>query len=77
MDYSNYSITGDISKADAWLAYSDQESVVKEWIIPNKIYPLIKLKDNSTDEEEIYILSEDGTLSLYYLCHKGDYIKVN
>ncbi len=75
MDYQNYTVTNDISKATYWMSYSDQKSCVKDYIVPNKKYPLIKQKDNLTDEEDYFILSEDGVLSQYYMCHAGDFIK--
>lgn len=68
-----YTITNDISKATAWLSDYDPDSVVKEYIIPNKAYELFKLKDD-LGEEEYFIKGEDGCLSMYYLCYKGDYI---
>jgi len=76
MDYQNYTVTNDISKANAWVSFPDETSCVKDFIIPNKIYPLIKQIDNSIDEEDYYILTEDGVLSMYYMCHAGNFVIV-
>lgn len=72
-DYQDYIVTDDILKATAWLSLPDPESVVKDYIIPNKIYELLKQKDD-IDMEEIYILDEEGYYTMYYLCHKGLFI---
>jgi len=69
----NYTITNDISKATAWLSDYDPDSVVKDYIIPNKIYKLFKLQDDLNDEES-FIKSEDGYYSQYFICHNGDFI---
>ena len=65
MELSNYTITDNIEEATAWIAYHDNDSVVKELIIPNKIYELI---------DHDFILSEDMNLTTYWMCHKGDFI---
>jgi hypothetical protein len=62
-----YTVTNDISKATAWIAYPDENSCVKEFIKPNKKYKLIR-------DGEYFIKGEDGCMSMYYLCHKGDFI---
>lgn len=61
----DYIITDDISKATHYLAYPDETSIVKDFIIPGKAYELI---------DHDYILSEDGCLTTYWMCHKGDFI---
>lgn len=66
-------VTNDICNATHWKAKVDPESCVKEFIIPNKEYKLIK-HDNGFDQEEYFIKSEDGNLSMYYMCHQGDFI---
>ncbi len=72
----NYTVTEDISKATHWLAHKDSNSCVKEFIIPEKVYPLIKY-DDGFNEEESFIKAEDGSLSMYFMCHKGDFIISN
>lgn len=75
-----YEITDDISKANYWISYPDEESCVKEWIIPGKKYELIKIAEQWDDgirEEEYFIKSEDGFYSMYYICHKGDFVVQN
>ncbi len=71
----SYTTTEDISEATAWVSYEDNVSPVKEFIIPNKMYKLIKQIDPFTEEEEYFIESEDGYLSMYYLSHAGAFIK--
>lgn len=75
MELSNYTVTNDISEATAWLSLPDPQSVVKDYITPNKLYEIIKIKDQETEEDEFYIESEDGFNSMYYACHKGIFIK--
>lgn len=76
VDYQNCIIVSNISDASHWLSKPDPTSVVKDYIIPNKMYELIKFKDGFDDENEIFILSEDGYYSTYYLTHKGQFIKI-
>jgi hypothetical protein len=64
---SNYTITEDIFKATHWLSKPDENSCIKEFIIPNKMYELIN---------HDLILSEDGNLTTYWMTHKGDFIIV-
>jgi len=66
--------TNSIENATHWMARADEDSVVKDYIIPDKAYELIKQKDPMTDEEEIFIRSEDDNLSMYYMCHAGDFV---
>jgi hypothetical protein len=66
-------VTDDINEATHWVAKLDPESSVKEFIIPNKEYKLIK-HDDGFEYQEYFIKGEDGNLSMYYLLHKGDYI---
>jgi hypothetical protein len=70
---NNPIVTENINDATHWVAEYDPESCVKDFIIPNKEYPLIKY-DNGFDQEDIFIESEDGLLSMYYFCHKGNFI---
>jgi hypothetical protein len=65
MELSDYVITEDISEATAWVSELDENSIVKEFIIPNKIYKLYG----------DLIESEDGYLSTYYMTYKGYFIK--
>lgn len=72
-----YTVTNDIKKATHWMSKPDVKSCVKEFIIPNKAYKLIRRNgtwDEGMDEEEYFIISEDGCLSTYWMCHKGDFI---
>jgi len=73
-----YTVTNDIKKATHWMSKPDSKSCVKEFIIPNKAYKLIRRNgtwdEGMESESEIFIRSEDGCLSLYYLCHKGVFI---
>jgi hypothetical protein len=71
----NYEIVSDISRASHWLSYEDHESCIKDSIIPNKLYKLIKQKDE-IGQEEYFIQDEMGYLSMGYICHKGDYINI-
>lgn len=71
----NYISVDNINEASHWLSLPDKNSMIKNFIIPLKIYELFKLKDGITNEEEIYIFSEDYNYSCYYLCHKGMFLK--
>lgn len=64
----DYIITDDVEKATHWIAYPDETSNVKEWIIPGKVYQVI---------DGDFILSEDGNFTCYYMNHKGDFIIMN
>lgn len=66
--------TDDINEATHWVAKYDSESCVKDHVIPGKEYELIK-HDNGCDGEDYFIKSEDGYLTVYYLCHKGNFIR--
>ena len=68
MDYQNYTITNDVLEATHWIAYEDERSVVKEWVIPGKTHKLI---------DHDLILTEDGNLTAYYMSHKGIFIIMN
>lgn len=68
-----YTITNDISKATAWFSLPDTDSCIKDYIIPNKAYKLIKMKDGF-EEEDYFILSEDNHYSMYYMTHNGFFI---
>lgn len=72
----NYTIVNNVEDATHWIAYTDEKSCVKEWIIPGKVYELVKLIEqwNDGEEEEYFILSEDGYHSMYYMTHNGDFI---
>lgn len=70
----NYTITDDITKATHWLSKPDNRSCIKDYIVPNKMYKLIKLKDEETDEDEYFIISEDNNYSMYYMIHHGNFI---
>lgn len=70
----NYIPYPDINVCTHWLSEIDPVSVVKDYIIPNKFYELFKMKDSLSGEEEIFILSEDGCYSTYYLTHKGKFV---
>jgi hypothetical protein len=73
---TDYDIVDDIAVASHWIAYPDEDSMIKEWIIPGKKYELIKIMEqwDSGLEEEYFILSEDGCHSMYYMTHNGDFI---
>ncbi|MCE5220027.1 MAG: hypothetical protein LLF98_01865 [Clostridium sp.] len=71
----DFSLTNDVSKADFWISYPDKESSVKDFIIPNKMYKLIKHEDGF-GEEDYFIEAEDGSLNMYYLCHRGFFLIV-
>jgi hypothetical protein len=60
-----YDITDDKTIATHWIAYPDETSFVKSWIIPYKKYKLV---------DHDLILSEDGKLSAYWMNHKGEFI---
>ncbi len=64
----NYTVTKDIFKATHWLAKPDENSIIKEFIIPGKAYELI---------DGDLILSEDGNLTAYWMTHKGQFIILN
>lgn len=66
MELSDYVIVEDIAEATAWVSCFDPDSIVKDYIIPNKVYKLI---------DGDLIASEDGNLSAYYMTHKGYFIK--
>lgn len=70
----NYKTTENIEEATHWLSSSDGDSVVENWIIPNKFYKIYKLKDELTNTEEFYIIGEDGHYSMYYLCYDGNFV---
>lgn len=61
----NYKVTSNPLRATHWLAKEDSKSCVREHIIPGKAYQLI---------DHDLILGEDGCLSAYWMCHKGDLI---
>jgi flavin-dependent dehydrogenase len=70
-----YSITTNISNATHWVAHTDTQSKVKDYITPNKIYEVIKHEDGFV-EEDYFIKGDDGTLDMYWLVHNGSFLKV-
>ena len=70
----NYVITDDITKATHWLAYEDEDSCVKDYIKPGKMYELVILKDPMDNFDDYFIFSEDGHYAMYYVTHNGDFI---
>jgi len=76
---TDYTIVKDVSLASHWIAYQDEKSCVKDYIIPGKKYELIKLTEqwDNGEDEEYFILSEDGYYSMYYMAYKGEFIILN
>ncbi len=63
----DYIFVDNIDDASHWVASFDPDSVVKDYIIPNKIYQVI---------DQDFILSEDGCFTTYWMCHKGQFINM-
>lgn len=77
----DYLITNDITKATHWIAYQDDNSPIKNIIIPNKLYELKLLKSEFTnltgeiiENEEYFIKDENEEYRMAYMGHKGDYV---
>lgn len=64
----NYTIVESVEEATHWIAYEDNTSCVKEWIIPGKAYQVI---------DGDFILTEDGNYTCYWMNHKGDFVVMN
>lgn len=68
MNFKDYTVINDVTKATHWIAKPDNESCIKEFIIPGKAYEVI---------DQDFILSEDGNLSTYWMAHAGEFIIMN
>lgn len=68
MEKIDYMIIDNVEEATHWIAYPDEKSHVKEWIIPGKAYQVF---------DQDFILSEDGNFTTYWMNHKGDFIILN